>query len=519
MTQTTSTASSEPEWPYFVGEWPRLTGRQEPAFESSFDGDESLGDAASKLAYRIGMRQMPWQWQTTRKILSRQPDGLFTHGTVCAICVRQVGKTEIALVRILFGLFVLDERIIFSANRWLTSERVYQRLRAAIERRPSLYRRLAKDPTTSSSRAFIETKSGASITLGVRSGDLGRGLDCVDLLLLDECQNLTDPEVGALAPTQLASKNPQTIYLSTPADVDTQPNCHVIEGIRRKGYAREPGLYFAEWGAKEGMARDDPSTWAYAIPSYGEIHTEAKVRSLLSKAVTPDGLRLFDADITGKGNYPPDDDEIGTVISAEVWQSMANPAPELVGPIAIAVDRSQDRKTWAICAAQRTVEGKIHLEVAPYQGLSSSGDVVEKILDLVIAWDPDEICIDSRSAAAVIRPTLEAVEIEPKMSNTVEMTLAAGAFLDAVDAGTISHSSQQVLGDAVVSAVKRDLAGAFAWDKSPGVVYLVAASLALWSLLSATTVTPKRSLPPLSAQSDYNGRNDPVELDLDRIPF
>jgi hypothetical protein len=517
--QTTSTASSEPEWPYFVGEWPRLTGRQEPAFESSFDGDESLGDAASKLAYRIGMRQMPWQWQTTRKILSRQPDGLFTHGTVCAICVRQVGKTEIALVRILFGLFVLDERIIFSANRWLTSERVYQRLRAAIERRPSLYRRLAKDPTTSSSRAFIETKSGASITLGVRSGDLGRGLDCVDLLLLDECQNLTDPEVGALAPTQLASKNPQTIYLSTPADVDTQPNCHVIAGIRRKGYAREPGLYFAEWGAKEGMARDDPSTWAYAIPSYGEIHTEAKVRSLLSKAVTPDGLRLFDADITGKGNYPPDDDEIGTVISAEVWQSMANPAPELVGPIAIAVDRSQDRKTWAICAAQRTGEGKIHLECSPYQHLSSTADVVNKLVDIVCAWDPIKIVCDSRSAAAVLRPHLVEAEIEPEMTNTTELVLAAGSFLDAVEAGSLSHSAQPALTDGAVSATKRPLGAGFAWDSAPGVTYLVAASLAHWALLSATTKPKRNSLPPLMDSSNHQDRYEPVPLDLDRVPF
>jgi hypothetical protein len=520
---TTSTTLSD--WPYFVGAWPRLTGRQEPAFESSFPGDESLGDAASKLAYRIGMRQMPWQWQTTRKILSRQPDSSFTHGNVGLACVRQVGKTEIALVRILFGLFVLNERTIFSANRWLTSERVFRRLTSAIERRPSLYRRLAKDPTTSSSRAFIELKSGASITLGVRSGDLGRGLDCVDLLVLDECQNLTDPEVAALAPTQLASKNPQTIYLWTPVDCDTQPNCHVAAGIRRKGYAREPGLLFAEWGAKEGMARDNPATWAYAIQSYGEIHTEAKVRSLLSKAVTPDGLRLFDADITGKGNYPPDEDEIGSVISAEVWATMANPAPELVGPIAVAVDRSVDRKTWSICAAQRTVEGKIHLEIGPYQHLSSIADVVDKLTDIVCDWDPISITCDARSSAAVIRPELEAVEIEPVMSNTTEMVLACGALLDSVEAGGISHSNQQTLNDAAVSATKRDLAGGFAWDKAPGVTYLVSASRAAWSLISATTTVPKKSHPPLADQSSSSSdqdRYEPVALDLmtpARTPF
>lgn len=143
--------------------------------------------------------------------------------------------------------------------------------------------------------------------------------------------------------------------------------------------------------------------------------------------MTPDGLRLFDADIIGKGNWPADESETGTVISAEVWASMANPAPELTGAIAIAVDRSQDRKTWSICAAQRTVEGKIHLEIGPYQHLSSTADVVDKLTDIVCDWDPISITCDARNSAAVIRPELEAVEIEPVMSNTTEMVSACGA--------------------------------------------------------------------------------------------
>lgn len=519
MTQTILTASSDPEWPYFVGEWPRLTGRQEPTFESSFDGDESLGDAASKLAYRVGMRQMPFQWQTTRKILSRQPDGLWTHGDVCCLWCRQGAKTELALVRVIYGLFVLEERVIYSSQRWLTSARVFERLKQAIERRPSLWRRLAKDPTTSSSRATIELKSGASITLGVRSGDLGRGVDRIDLLVADESYNLTEPELGALAPTQLASPNPQTLYLSTPVDFETQPNCQVIAGIRRRGHAHEPGLYLAEWGAEEGMARDDPATWAYSIPSYGEIHTEAKVRSLLRKAVTPDGLRLFDADIIGKGNYPPDESETGSVISAEVWASMASTAPELVGPIAIAVDRSQDRKTWSICAAQRTEEGKIHLDVGPYQHFSTTAEVVNKLTDIVCEWDPHSVTIDSRSAAAVIAPLLLDVGVEVEMTNTTQLVLAAGSFLDAIEAGTLSHSDQQTLNDGVVSAVKRDLAGGFAWDRAPGVTYLVAASLAHWALISATTTAPKQTPLPLAAGSNGRERDEPVWLDMDRCPF
>jgi hypothetical protein len=81
------------------------------------------------------------------------------------------------------------------------------------------------------------------------------------------------------------------------------------------------------------------------------------------------------------------------------------------------------------------------------------------------------------------------------------------------------HSNQQTLNDAAVSATKRDLAAGFAWASAPGVTYLVAASLAAWSLISATVAAPKRSLPPMAAENDYDERYERAPLDLDRAPF
>jgi hypothetical protein len=69
-----------------------------------------------------------------------------------------------------------------------------------------------------------------------------------------------------------------------------------------------------------------------------------------------------------------------------------------------------------------------------------------------------------------------------------------------------------------VSAVKRDLAAGFAWDRAPGVTALTAASLAAWSLLSATTPTPKRTLAPMM-DTGTGGYREPAFLDLDRCKF
>jgi hypothetical protein len=100
--------------------------------------------------------------------------------------------------------------------------------------------------------------------------------------------------------------------------------------------------------------------------------------------------------------------------------------------------------------------------------------------------------------------------------------LSCGSLLDLIEAGTLSHSDQQELNDGAVSAVKRDLAGGFAWDRAPGVTYLVAASLAAWGLLSASTPKPKHTPIPLTTSSDDRGRNDPHDLDFlspGRTPF
>jgi len=522
-----TTTSQESDWPTWVNAPPRLTGRQEPADESSFDGDENDGDRAARLGAVVGVKPFPWQWIALRKTLSRRPDELWTHPDVVLLGTRQGGRTQIALLRMIFGLFVLNERTIYSSQRWITAESTYRRLKAVIESRPSLARRLARDPAVLSSRAVIELRSGATVSLGVRSPDLGRGLDHIDLVVFDEAYNLTEPEVAALTGAQLASPNAQTIYTSTPPVWEVHPNCQVLNDLRRLGQERQPDLYFAEWGAPRDMDRGHPETWRLASPSFGVIQKERDLRRMLAKATTPAARALFDADMLGWGSWPPDESAIGSVISPEVWATMVDPYPELIGPCAVAVDRSPDRKTWAIAAAQHTADGRVHIEVGPYVTDSwSNNDVVEKVLDIICEWDPITLVIDQRSAAAVLKPLLEAAEIEPHMGNATELAIACGGFLDDVDQGKLSHSDQAALNDSVVAAVKRDLPSGFAWDRDKriggSVTPLMAATLARHALLvHAPTVRPKVTLLPMMDTSNRDDDGQQVRDFLSRsaTPF
>lgn len=478
-------------------EWPRLTGRQEPHTLSEFDGDDADGVKTVELGRRVGKKTMPWQSTMLRSWMRRRPDGLWTHPECVAIIARQNGKTQLVILRILWGLFLANdragERIVYSAQRWATSEDVYKRLWAIIEARPWLRRRVVAH-TCSGGRGYIETDRGARVALVTRSADLGKGFDEVDLVIYDEAYNLTGVQTDALDPTQLASKNPQTIYLSTAVDEDTMPNCQVLASIRRRGLAGEEDLYFAEWLAPSEMPIDEQATWEYANPSFGVIQKARFLRTKLRNAKTTRKRRGFELEYLNRGQWPKDEEDLELLIDLEEWSTMRNPSPELVGPIALALSRTRDREQWAVAAAQHTAAGKVHVEVG-YFRKATPGAVVAFLLAVVEKSDPVALAIDSHDQAKSIVPLLLQAELEPELMSTPQAAEACGGFLDDATSSMLSHTGQQILTDAVADAAKRELPqGDFVWDDTVGesAAPLKAITGARWALLRFGARAQKR---------------------------
>jgi hypothetical protein len=170
--------------------------------------------------------------------------------------------------------------------------------------------------TCSQGQASIELESGASAEFITRSLDSGRGLDAVSVIIYDESYHLKPAETAALSPTQLAAKNPQTIYLSSAVNEEIHAFGAVLAGLRQRaleainaGHSRI-GLCYAEYAAplppeecsdaERRRLREDPETLMLAIPSYGVIQTEAKVRKLLVELSPVD----FEVEVLGWGAGP-----------------------------------------------------------------------------------------------------------------------------------------------------------------------------------------------------------------------
>ncbi|MDY0112697.1 MAG: terminase large subunit [Corynebacterium sp.] len=515
-------------------EWPTLEGRQEAHHLVCDEGDPREAQRALTFAARVSIAQMPWQADTTRGILALEPDGMLTHPTAAVIAPRQNGKTlSAADMRILFGLFLRGEKIVYSAQRWKTAESIFKRIKRIVESRPSLKSRVVRQ-TCSQGHASIELASGASADFITRSLDAGRGLDEVDLIVYDEAYNLKDAETAALSPTQLASKNPQTIYLSSAVNQEIHANGRVLSEIRHRALEairdgrRGLGLYFREHMAPappEGISeaerralREDPATARLANPSFGVIQTDAKVRKLLTEL----GTKSFEVEVLGWGDWPPVDEGGVRVFDAAAWRARSDevcPA-ELVRhhPGVIGVDRSPSSKVWAIGGAQYTRSGDVQVEIG-WCGDGTPTEVAERLVDVITEADPAALVIDSRSPAAVLRPYLIKAGIEPVMTNTTELALYCEGFYEAFLAGHITHSGQQVLTDSVTTAVKRDLPGGrYAWGGSQ-IVQLMAVSLAHGGLLEYAATPRNTPLPLMERPETASTGTDSGEIDAMSVPF
>jgi phage terminase large subunit-like protein len=507
-------------YPDFIGTWPRLTGRQEPEFESRHPGDESLGDKCAEFGRRIGLRCMPWEWQSLRGILSLQPanewgERLWTHRDVTIECTRQQGKTLIIVLLILFHLFVLDtKRIVYTAQRWATALDVFNRVCTVIYRVPSLRKRLAEKPSKAGNRGVVKLTNGAMVEFGPRSQDFGRGYTEVDLYLSDESYDVVPAEESNLTGAQSAAQNPQTIYTSTPPVKDEHPNCQVLAEMHRLGFAGAPDLFYQLFAAPPGAADDDPETWRLAQPSYGVATNEREIRTKLQKAKTASQKALFAADYLGRGDYPPPETDFHAVFDEDGWNRMKDRAPKLTGQTAIALGRSPDRRTWVIGAGQRN-GARVYLELG-YSRMASVTDVVAAVVAVVQAWDPVAVVINHQSSAMEAVAPLTKAGIEPVVANSTMEQAACGGFLNAAIEGSLSHAGQQLLDTAVASAVKRELSGGrFVWDldADSSSAHLDAATLAHWALV--TYATEPKKLPQAPVVSAAGA----LERDGDEVDF
>jgi hypothetical protein len=204
------------------------------------------------------------------------------------------------------------------------------------------------------------------------------------------------------------------------------------------------------------------------MPSFGVTVKAREIGSDFRTARTATARAIVEADYLGWGEWPPPDEGGAPAIDVDVWDALMNTNPTLVGDVVLAVERSMDRRVWVIAAGQRTAEGRVHVEVG-YMESVHIGVAASYLLGLIELWNPAAVIVDDRSKAKPIVTFMLKQDIEMEVYNTPQLATACGGFVDAIEAGDVTHMGQVILRDGIDGAETRLLPrGDFVWDDTDG---------------------------------------------------
>ncbi|MEV1295788.1 hypothetical protein [Pseudonocardia sp. NPDC049635] len=506
----------------------------------------SYGPEACELAELAGLPLEDWQADALDVMLSFRADAKWAAREYAELVGRQQGKSAgVGLPRALAGLLLLGERLImWSAHEVKTALESFLALRLAFEQlgEPAGNNLIALDDgallvkvINNNGYEGFELSTGQRMRFVARSKGSGRGFSG-DVNLIDEAFAYTRQQQSALAPTQLARPNPQTVYLSSPplrGDVEEGKVLFALAARAAKGHAGgETELGFRDWGlatslddvaamAKADRAAflDDRDNWCAALPALGRGRvTEASILTLRREMDELD----FAREVLGCWPVQLSLDGRWQVIRESAWRARGDGDRDAWSDsVAFAVSMPPEQDWAAIDVAGPSLDGdEILLQVADYE--RGTAWVLPRILELA-ARHPDAVtAIDPRGPAGYLIPHLERAGVEIVTPSVLEVAHAAQRFVrGVVDEPVIRHFDQEALDIAVKAAVKRPMGDGWTWMRRGGtdISPVDAGSLAVWAAEDAAGPVSAPLAVPANTGNDYGDGLGALGGDLAHVGF
>lgn len=423
----------------------------------------------------VGVTLDDWQqgFGTIALGLDESDEYASTIGGVVASIPRQVGKT-FTVGNLIIGLCLEFPgfQAIWTSHHGGTTKNTLQSMEGMV-RKPRLWPEIANVYTNNNDMRIV-FRNGSTIKFGAREHGFGRGLDAIDALIFDEAQKLGIRALEDMVPAANQSKNDHSglvFFLGTPPRPVDDGEAFAAKRSQALKGNEDDDMVYVEFSAAPGSDPDDRKQWPVMNPSYpARTSTKAMLR-MKKNMPDPDSWRREAMGIW--------DDDGGAVISADRWAELAGAGPvNGVKPSALGVDMSHDRMISVAACWQ--LGANAHIEE-----VHANPDAAEAV-DLIVARAGRRmpVFIDSLGPAAALIPELQARRVNVKASSAADMAKGCGQFEDRATAGTLSHSNQDSINNALASARKRPIrdAGGWGWDRSSPTtpIYpLVAATLAL----------------------------------------
>lgn len=416
-------------------------GRQTPTVQVVLPYETTKGTQAIKLYNVTSKKVLEWQRLLMRDMMATNEEGLWVHSRFGYSLPRRNGKSEIVIIRELYGLLI-GEKILHTAHRTTTSRSTWERLVA-----------LCNDVGLVENKDYITRKQlgleeirvmgGGRISFRTRTakGGLGEGFD---LLVIDEAQEYTDDQESALKYVVTDSKNPQTILCGTPPT--PQSSGTVFTKLREKTLTGETeNTGWAEWSVEKMENPKDVDLWYETNPSLGYILSE---RAVMDEVGNDD----IDFNIQRLGLWLKYNQH--SAISKVEWQGLqCSNLPALVGDISAGIKFGKDNTNVCLSIACKTDDGRVFVEAIDCQNVRNG---LGWITDYLSAIKPRAIAIDGANGQTALAAELKIAHIKGVVMPTVkEVIYANNIFERAIFDRTLCHMGQPSLEQAASNCEKR----------------------------------------------------------------
>jgi len=420
----------------------KLVGDLKPRLHSPWLKGKSRADEVIALAEKIGQPLLEWQKLILKDMLTVDNNNQFIKRSTLLLIARQSGKSHLARMRVLAGLFCFGEKdiLMMSSNRSMALKS-FNIIADIIERNDFLRVQLKNgDPkkgirrTNGDERIILE--SGAQVEVVAATSDGARGRTA-DLLWIDELREVTEVAMDASKSVTLTRPNSQRLFTSNAGDAFSK----VLNDLHEQCLNHPPkSLGFYEYSAPSFCDIWDRKAWAMANPSLGYLIPEEAIEETIAtstiEAARTETLCQWVSSISSP--FTPGS-----------WEDICDRSMEMTpGPLTVfAFDIDMSRRNAALIAGQLLPDGRIG--VALVQTWESQISVDElKIAVEIKGWcdlyKPRVVLYDRYTTLAVA----ERLQKSGVMVETIvgaEFYAACSTLKDQIDNKRVVHAGQDVL--------------------------------------------------------------------------
>jgi phage terminase large subunit-like protein len=376
-----------------------LRGAIKPRLHSPFLKGKTRGGEVAELAERIGQPLLDWQKLIINDMCAVDKDDMFIRKSSLLLIARQSGKSHLARMRCLAGLFVFGEKdiLIMSSNRSMAMKSF--NIMADIIERNDFLRAQLKDGdikkgirrTNGDERIILA--SGAQLEVAAATSDGARGRTC-DFLWIDELREVSEPAMDAAKSVTLARKNSQRLFSSNAGDAFSK----VLNDLHDACLNKPPkSLGFYEYSAPDFCDIWDRNAWAMANPSLGWLITEEALEEAIGsstmEAARTEQLCQWISSLT-------------CPFSTEVLENSSDSTLEMtVGAYTVfGFDVSPSRRNGSLVAGQLLPDGRIGIGIMETYSSQVAIDELKmaaSIKSWVDLYKPRLVCFDKYATQTI----------------------------------------------------------------------------------------------------------------------